>query len=160
MTVVPVVGLAALGAGASASGHAEATMNSVCRSHVQDGRLPLWASGGFTSSRPRMPHVLGASGQIMAILWAQHDPLVSPPDPNRANKILWVSRVVSGPGSDLRISAQRMVGSRSVGSPVARVVNGEPGPSIIDLPAPGCWRLTLRWSGRIDTLDLRYAANR
>ena len=40
-----------------------------------------------------------------------------------------------------------------------RTVAGGPGPSIINLPASGCWRLTLRWSGRADSLDLAYAAN-
>jgi hypothetical protein len=32
------------------------------------------------------------------------------------------------------------------------------GPSIIDVPAAGCWRLTFSWSGRRDTLDLNYLA--
>jgi len=43
-------------------------------------------------------------------------------------------------------------------------VGGGPGPSIIDLPATGCWRFTLTWStfglssgpSFRDTLDLRY----
>jgi hypothetical protein len=42
---------------------------------------------------------------------------------------------------------------------VSRTVLGGPGPSIINLPASGCWRLTLRWSGRVDSLDLDYAPN-
>jgi hypothetical protein len=53
-----------------------------------------------------------------------------------------------------------MVGARSVGKPVTRVVDGGPGPSIIDLPAAGCWRLDLKWAGHADTLDVRYARNR
>ena len=60
------------------------------------------------------------------------------------------------PLSDLRIRAQRMQGAQPIGPVVIRTVIGGPGPSIIDLPAPGCWRLALRWSGRTDTLDLRY----
>lgn len=64
------------------------------------------------------------------------------------------------PLSDLRISAQRMKGSHRVGRPVVRVVRGGPGPSYVNLPAPGCWRLTLRWSGRSDQLDLDYVARR
>jgi hypothetical protein len=40
---------------------------------------------------------------------------------------------------------------------VQRTVAGGPGPSIVDLPAPGCWRLTLRWAGRADQVDLAYA---
>jgi hypothetical protein len=37
-----------------------------------------------------------------------------------------------------------------------RVVPGGPGPSIVNLPQAGCWRLTLAWSGQTDTLDLAY----
>jgi hypothetical protein len=47
-----------------------------------------------------------------------------------------------------------------VGAHVTREVVGGPGPSIINLPVPGCWRFTLRWSGQIDTTDLAYHANR
>jgi hypothetical protein len=35
---------------------------------------------------------------------------------------------------------------------------GGPGPSITDLPAPGCWTLRLSWSGHTDELKLRYMA--
>jgi hypothetical protein len=58
-----------------------------------------------------------------------------------------------------------MQGATSVGTPVARRVPGGPGPSIIDLPAAGCWRFTLTWRPEgatapgktvTDTLDLRY----
>ena len=38
-----------------------------------------------------------------------------------------------------------------------RSVAGGPGPSIIDLPAPGCWQLTLTWSGQRDTMSVPYA---
>jgi hypothetical protein len=31
-------------------------------------------------------------------------------------------------------------------------------PSIINLPAPGCWTLHLSWSGHTDQLKLRYVA--
>jgi len=37
-------------------------------------------------------------------------------------------------------------------------VPGGPGPSIVDLPAPGCWTLHLTWSGHTDELKLRYVA--
>ena len=124
-----------------------------CRSEVRIGVLPVWARAGFSEARPRMPYVLGASGRVAAILWAA---LNSPPASNHNNKILWVSRVSNHPGSSLRIRAQRMTGTRRDGAPVTRVVRGGPGPSIINLPAAGCWRLTLRWSGWTDQLDLQY----
>ena len=100
--------------------------------------------------------MLGRSGEIAALVFGY--PLRSPPQKDRGNKILWVSRRAVKPLSDLRIHAQRMDGRRRVGRPVTRVVVGGPGPSGIDLPAPGCWRLTLRWSGRTDELDLRYVS--
>lgn len=131
---------------------------SVCRSQVVRGVLPVWARAGFSNPRPRGPYVLGAAGKLTALLWAE--PLLSPPPKDHNNKILWVARVPDVSGSALRISAQRMVGSTPVGSAVGHKVMGGPGPSIINMPAAGCWRFTLRWAGQVDTLDLNYAANR
>jgi hypothetical protein len=124
-----------------------------CRSEVRIGVLPVWARAGFSEARPRIPYELGASGRIAAIQWGT---LKSPPSDNPTNKILWVSRVSTRPGSSLRILAQRMTGTKRDGAPVRRAVPGGPGPSIINLPVPGCWRLTLRWSGWTDQLDLQY----
>lgn len=126
-----------------------------CRAQSVDGVLPTWARAGFSDARPRMPYALGRSGRILAILWG---PLDSPPASNVNNKILWVSRVPTRPGSDLSIQAQRMQGTDRLGGPVTRTVTGGPGPSIINLPFAGCWRLTLRWSGWTDHLDLQYTS--
>ena len=125
-----------------------------CDVRVSRGVLPVWARTGFSDPKPRIAHVIGASGRIAAILFGY--PLRSPPAKDRSNKILWVSRDSVKPLSGLRIEAQRLRGARRLGAVVRRTVAGGPGPSIIDLPAAGCWRLTLRWSGRVDTLDLRY----
>lgn len=128
-----------------------------CDARVSLGVLPVWARAGFSDPRPRIPHVLGRAGRIAAIIFGY--PLLSPPSPQRANKILWVARAIPSSASSLRISAQRMDGTRTVGRPVLRQVGGGPGPSIINLPAGGCWRFTLHWSGRSDTLDLDYQPN-
>jgi len=130
---------------------------SACASQVKAGVLPQWARTGFSDPKPRMPYEVGRAGDIAAIVWGF--PLLSPAPRTHNNKILWVSRVTLRPGSDLRIAAQRMHGTHPLGTPVSRTVTGGPGPSIIDLPASGCWRLTLRWSGRVDSLDLDYVAN-
>ena len=103
--------------------------------------LPEWARTGFTDPRPRMPYVLGDGGSIVAILFAQ--PLTSPPSDDHNNKILWVSPVADG--SSLHITATLQDGSATV----TRVVDGGPGPSIIDLPKSGCWHFDLQWA---DTL--------
>lgn len=124
-----------------------------CRSEGRIGVLPVWARPGFSKARPRVRYELGASGQIAAIPFGT---LTSPPAANHNNKILWVSHVSTRPGASLRILAQRMTGTRRDGAPVMRAVSGGPGPSIINLPVPGCWRLTLRWSGWTDQLDLQY----
>ena len=134
---------------------ASSSPTAACHSVVARGVLPSWARTGFSDPRPRLPHVLGRSHQIAALVFGY--PLRSPPLKDRGNKILWVSRRAVKPLSDLRIHAQRMAGRHRVGRPVTRVVAGGPGPSGINLPAPGCWRLTLRWSGRTDELDLQYA---
>lgn len=154
---LPAAALAALAlAGCGSSGPAPSRV-AACASQVKSGVLPPWARTGFSDPRPRMPYEVGRAGDIAAIVWVF--PLLSPPPRTHNNKILWVSRVTLQPGSDLRIAAQRMHGTHPLGTPVSRTVTGGPGPSIIDLPASGCWRLTLRWSGRMDSLDLDYVAN-
>jgi len=67
---------------------------------------------------------------------------------------MWVSRLpLTGPGP-LVIRATLAGSARTA----AVSVPGGPGPSIIDLPASGCWTLHLRWPGHADELKLRYVA--
>ena len=132
------------------------TAPSSCASAVVYGSLPTWARAGFTPPSLAMPHVLGSRGDIVAVLWARHDPLVTPTPPGRANKILWVSKLSAG--SSLEITARQLIGGVAVGAAQRRTVLGGPGPSTIDMPTAGCWQFTLRWSGHVDTVDLPYAA--
>jgi hypothetical protein len=101
-----------------------------------------------------MPHVTGEAGDIVAILWAPRDALHSPPLQDRSNKILWVSRVPLAAPDPLIIRATLAGSTRTA----TVSVPGGPGPSTIDLPAPGCWTLHLSWSGHTDELRLRYVA--
>jgi hypothetical protein len=146
-----VVLLTSLFGSASAS---TASTGSPCRSAVRNGALPIWARGGFHPATQRIPHVLGRSGTIVAILFGE--PLQAPPPRTHNNKILWVSRIPVESPTRLRISAQRMNGTQPLGKRVRRSVAGGPGPSTINLPTPGCWRLSLTWAGRADTVDLHY----
>jgi hypothetical protein len=154
-SLISLAALASFAATAAPSPAAD-TGGRPCRATVDHGVLPTWARDGFSEKQPRMAHVVGRSGRIAALVFGE--PLQSPPGTTRNNKILWVSRADTVSMSDLRIHAQRMRGSEPIGKAVARTVAGGPGPSIIDLPGTGCWRLTLSWSGRTDTLDLQYAA--
>jgi hypothetical protein len=122
-----------------------------CAPTVSDDELPVWARSGF-SGDVHIPHVLGERGDIVAVLFGY--PLTQPPREGVSNKILWVSREPVTPGDTLRIEARL----DATGAPVSRGVAGGPGPSIVDLPQAGCWRLALNWSGRIDSVDLRYVS--
>ena len=122
------------------------------------GTLPTWARAGFNPPTMAMPYVLGARGEIVAVVWARQDPLVTPAPPDRNNKILWVSKTPDPTGAPLQITARRLIGGTAAGPVQQRTVAGGPGPSIIDMPAAGCWQFTLRWNGHTDTIDLPYAS--
>ncbi len=125
-----------------------------CMAVVDRGTLPAWARTGFTEPDAVEPHVVGRSGEIAAILFG--DPLSSPPSADHTNKILWAAREPYVAAATLDIGAQRMDGTALIGAPIERSVEDGPGPSIIDLPEPGCWRLSLSWADQTDTLDLAY----
>lgn len=124
-----------------------------CRSDITPRPLPTWARAGFTPPTLPTSYVLGDEGNIVAILWVEHDPLSAPPRKDRTNKILWVSRTTSPVPAPLQIRATLIGSGRSVNR---EVVNG-PGPSIIDMPSAGCWSFDLTWGEHHDHLDLRYA---
>lgn len=125
-----------------------------CRTDYSPAPLPTWARGGFTPPDGPAPYVLSDAGDIVAILWATHDPLVAPPVAGRNNKILWVPRVASPVGTPLQIRATLT----ATGMTANRAVENGQGPSTIDLPAPGCWSLDLTWGDHHDHLELAYAS--
>lgn len=151
--VVTALVLAGSAAGCTAT-TGPATPAPACSATVREDVLPAWARAGFSDPSPSgVPYVLGERGMIAGVLFG-HPLTAPPPGAGRADKIRWAADpAVTGPG-DLAIDA-RLDGSAEV---VHRVVPGGPGPSIINLPRPGCWHLTLTWGDRSDTLDLRYAA--
>ncbi len=120
-----------------------------CRPVVRTDALPTWARAGFTGDGDGIPYVMSSAGDILGVLFGT--PLNAPPAPDHNNKILWVSHAPVS-GGDLLITAKR----DGTTDTVERKVTGGPGPSIVDLPEAGCWRLTLRWSGHTDTMDLVY----
>jgi len=122
-----------------------------CASSVKTGPLPVWARDGFTGDGSSFRHVEGLRGEAVGVVFGY--PLTSPPRPSRANKILWVAQTRTS--GRLTIEAQ-LAGAGPV---VTRDVGFGGGQSVIDLPEPGCWRLTLRWDDRLtDTVDLPYVA--
>jgi hypothetical protein len=140
---------------AAKTSHSVSAATKNCPSSITPRSLPTWARAGFQPPTFPMPYIVGDRGDIVAILWADHDPLHAPPLAQRNNKILWVSKVIpGGPFTPLLIQAT-LDGTSQI---VTRQVPGGPGPSIINLPAAGCWSLDLSWSGHHDHLTLRYSA--
>src|SRR5580700_11579666 len=147
-------GTAGAGTAGAGTGQAGAVTSDGCAGQPPVGPLPVWARAGFNPADMAMPHVTGAAGDIVAILWETRDALHSPPLPDRGNKILWVSRVPFAAADPLIIRATLPGSTRTATVSVA----GGPGPSTVDLPAPGCRTLHLSWSGHTDELQLRYVA--
>ena len=122
-----------------------------CDDAVRRAPLPTWARAGFTPPDQTTTYVQGAGGDIVGVLFGW--PMTAPPSRDRQNKILWVARVSEG-GDPLRITA-RLASSDVV---ARRQVQSGPGPAIIDLPAAGCWRFDLTWSGHDDQVWIPYQA--
>lgn len=145
LVVVPT--LAAFG------GNAHVTAVVPCAPKVEGGLLPVWMQAGFGRGA-RVTHAIGERGAIGAVLW--NKPLYSPPSQHVNNKILWIPRHFSKSVAPMWIKMQKMNGTQLVGAPVRRIITNGPGPSYVDAPSAGCWRLILTWSGQRDTLDLSY----
>ena len=123
-----------------------------CLARRSNGPLPVWARGGFHPPGMPMGHVMGVRGEIVAILFGG-----SLYANSQNNKILWVARlplpVMSPSPMTIRatLNGTHLVARREL-------ANG-PGPSSVDLPAPGCWTLSLSWAGLQDQVDLWYTAS-
>ena len=113
--------------------------------------LPEWARTGFSGDAPVATFARSTDGDLVAVLFRQ--PLTSPPPQDGANKVLWIPRVPLGP--DGAITRARLGGT---GPAVPVDVPAGLGPSSVDLPSPGCWRVEVSWAGRIRTVDLEVAA--
>lgn len=119
---------------------------SACAGNVSTAALPSWARAGFSPAGFHTPHVISDHRQIIAVLFVElrvHQPT------GTHNKILWVAE---GGYRPLHIRAQLQGTSRTVTSTLP---NG-PGPSYVNMPAAGCWQLSLTWSSYHDTIALQY----
>jgi hypothetical protein len=143
-SVIAVAGGAVTLAVTRGDGTTSPRASSHCSGNVSTDVLPTWAREGFGSQGLHTPHVVGAKGEIVGVLFGQlrvHQP------EGTNNKVLWVAK--DGFGS-LHISATLE------GSEVTAARTVDIGPSIVDLPAAGCWQLTLTWPGHSDTVALQY----
>jgi hypothetical protein len=116
--------------------------------------LPVWARTGFEPPDQPVQYVIGEKRTIVGVVFGY--PLVAGKrEDGKGNKILWVGKQVDASGSaDLEIKA-RLNGTSLE---VERSVSGGPGPSLIDLPRPGCWTLDLSWGGGSDRMVVPYSS--
>ena len=138
---------------ATASSTTSQVPDEACRTTYPAKVLPEWARTGFSAPEPSVPYVLSDKGDITAIVWVSQHPLSAPPVAGKNNKILWVAKVGAAEGP-LQIRASL----EGTGQTVSRTVDPAPGPSIIDLPSPGCWSFDLTWGSHHDHMQLGYAA--
>jgi len=122
-----------------------------CNAAVTRIALPTWARTGFSGDGTGAPHVLSERGDLVAVLFEY--PPVASADPQLGSKILWVSRLPQEPMQPLRIQADLDGTTTSV----KREIPGGPGPSSVQLPLAGCWRLALSWSGHEDRMTLQFS---
>lgn len=150
VTVIAAVGTVMLAGPSTVDPTAQPT--SAC-SPIQTGVLPTWARSGFSDPSPSSPFVISSDGELVAIIFA--DPLRAPAALGMTNKILWVSKDQTTGTAPLIITG-RLEGGTST---MQTTVTGGPGPSIIDVPAAGCWQLDLSWGPHKDTIDIPYQTN-
>jgi hypothetical protein len=125
---------------------------------IAHGPVPGWTAPAFSDSSSRIPpwpHAISEGGNVVAIVFGY--PLRAGRPTNPANKILWIMRLQRN-GSPLTIKARRL---HSNAPRVTAVVpaDSSPGeiyPSYVNVPSAGCWRISLRWAGHTDSIDLPY----
>ena len=122
---------------------------SACDGSVVTAVIPSWARAGFSEKEPVMPYATSTGGAMVALIF--NDPLTSPTAAGTGNKILWVTNVDEG--SPLQISGRLEGGTQSMQQELSA-----PGPSGIEVPAPGCWQFTLDWATHHETISIPFTA--
>ena len=120
-----------------------------------DERLPAWTAAARPPSQ--VPFVVSTRRSVVAILFGY--PLRSGAPLGHTNKILWIMREPRN-GQPLDLVA-RPLHRKSPSVRVALPADSSPGeiyPSIVNVPSPGCWHLTLIWNRNRDAIDLRYGS--
>lgn len=121
---------------------------------VHTGAPPRWTAAAWAGSPGfRVPYAVAGGDSAAAFFFAR--PLRAGHPTNPFNKVLWVVRAARN-GKPLRIVARR--GGQTVR--ITRRADAGPGeiyPSYVDLPSPGCWRLSLAWGRHRARIDVAVA---
>jgi hypothetical protein len=123
-----------------------------CGNPIYQGDPPSWAA----MNAPDLPYVIANAGRALGYLFG-HPLRAASSHGASQDKILWYVRLPRE-GHRLRIEAR----PRGRHAPIVRSEQpadsgpGEIYPSIVQVPTPGCWHVTLTWGSHTDTIDLHY----
>jgi hypothetical protein len=128
---------------------------------IHRGPPPAWTAAAWADSSPgfTVPYALASDDAAGAFFFA--NPLRSGHPTNPSNKVLWIVRFPRD-GHMLTITARQSTDPSDVVQ-IRQPADSSPGeiyPSYVDLPKPGCWRLSLAWGphrARIDVQIMRPA---
>jgi hypothetical protein len=119
---------------------------------VRSGALPGWTA---SANPPAIPWVMSREGNLVGAVFGY--PLKAPAVQTAPqNKILWIVQEPRNDG-DLVLTLRPVGGGDAV--TVSEPAGSSPGeiyPSIVDVPAPGCWEMVAEWDGHRATLGLSY----
>jgi len=123
-------------------------------SQVFSGEVPqtIQAAAGYNAPKD-LRYAISDDGNAAGFLFS--DPLKATAKP----KIFWVMHLARA-GQPLTITAHPADAS----TPVVTVTEpadsgpGEVYPSIVDVPSPGCWVLSLQWAGHTSSVSLQYGS--
>jgi hypothetical protein len=122
---------------------------------IHRGAPPAWTAAAWSESSPgfRVPYALASNGAVGAFYFAKVLRAGHPTNPS--NKVLWIVRFPRD-GNPLTVTARLSTDPSEVvhSSWPADSEPGEIYPSDVDLPKPGCWRLSLAWGSHRATIDL------
>jgi hypothetical protein len=124
---------------------------------IHHGPPPAWTAPAWANSSPGLaiPYALASGRAAAAFFFAPSLRAGHPTNP--ANKVLWVVRYPRD-GSPLQVVARHADDRHPQTVRLSFPDNSWPGqiyPSYVDLPTPGCWALTLRWSTHTAAIDVQ-----
>src|SRR5579862_1204148 len=151
MRTAAVLALAALIVGCGSSGRRSASVAGGCAAgSLRLGSGPRWAAGSNPPASTR--YTVAAHDTAVAFLFGY--PLRAGNASSPFNKILWIVRT---PGSGLTIRATPLHARRPVVAiKVADSAGAQIYPSYVNVPAAGCWHMTVRWAGGTDSVNVPY----
>ena len=122
---------------------------------IRRGAPPAWTAPAWANSSPGFTADYAlSSGQLAAAIFFAN-PLHAGHPTNPANKVLWIVRLPRN-HKPLNIVARFGADPAEIVR-ISRPADSSPGeiyPSYVDLPRPGCWKLTLTWDTHTTHIDI------